>query len=461
MRSANALLVVGLLFTGTGCQILPWGKKSEPTMQKIDVRWSAYSGDVIGAATTKPVTLEQGWRVNTTLLALPQDPGQVLDPLSARGRLFAQPSLGDPILANPQLTQGARIGMDADARSWFNTLQDPSAKRNVGVVKSSSVLSDGVTLAVKAVEPNLEIELRLQRQDAQHLTLLVANKGAISSGSEAGATLTSVVGRESMLIDSIPFDPSNPLILLIPLNANQEVKAIALRFDLSLASADTSYADAVEHTRALLELSNAAVLAVPVMLPVRNDAWSGYELVLRSHGKPEQRRAAMNYVAAQTGASIAQDLIVVADDATIEQFNKTVIDSMSTLNRKGVLLGWLMDYAVIKLCADRAAGGPMPSEMTSVLTIHLGEVGRNAASLADLIQGVTAREELQTKLTVENMIYLEDSAPASRVRAFDYLAARGKAPPGYDPLGTLKLRREAIERALTSATTPSATGVTP
>ena len=47
----------------------------------------------------------------------------------------------------------------------------------------------------------------------------------------------------------------------------------------------------------------------------------------------------------------------------------------------------------------------------------------------------------------ENLIALEDSAPAARVRAYDYLAARGKALPGYDPLAPAKARRAALEKA--------------
>jgi hypothetical protein len=46
---------------------------------------------------------------------------------------------------------------------------------------------------------------------------------------------------------------------------------------------------------------------------------------------------------------------------------------------------------------------------------------------------------------------LEDSSPASRVRAFDWLTARGRAPAGYDPLGTPRQRRAALEHGLSTA----------
>ena len=47
-------------------------------------------------------------------------------------------------------------------------------------------------------------------------------------------------------------------------------------------------------------------------------------------------------------------------------------------------------------------------------------------------------------MIVENRIYLEDNSPASRVRAYDWLKARGAAPKGFDPLANPRDRREAL-----------------
>jgi hypothetical protein len=391
-----------------------------------------------------------GWRVDTTLIALPNDPGLILGPLSARARLFAQPSASELIAARPELTQGIRFGMDDAARQWFNGLYEPL--KNVGIVKFARVLAEGVTLTSAVGSRADRIEMRLSRRAGEQLELMFAQRRSAS----ASGTPTSE--REVVLLDSIPLDSSHPIIVVVPIDMPRSgVKAIAARFDLALPSADESFMEAAEATRKMIDRSVASAAAAPSVLPVRNDAWSGYELVLRSDSAPESRRAAMNYVAAQTGAGIAHDLILVADDATLEALHKTVVESMQTLNREGVLLGWLMDYAAIKLCADGATAAPLPAEMMSVLTIHLGEAGRNTASLPDLIKDVTTREELLTRVIVENMISLEDSSPAARVRAFDYLAARNRAPQGYDPLGPLPQRRKALEQA----TTTQPTGVNP
>jgi len=51
-------------------------------------------------------------------------------------------------------------------------------------------------------------------------------------------------------------------------------------------------------------------------------------------------------------------------------------------------------------------------------------------------------------LLLENFIYLEDISPAARTRAFEWLAARDQAPQGYDPLASLKERRNVLNRIL-------------
>ncbi len=434
------------------------GSKPGAVSPKISVEWSAYSGTAIGAPTTLPIDTSRGWRIRTTLLALPENPGQLFKPLSARGRLFAQPSLGDPILANPLFTRDARIGEDDDARAWFSAMQDPADRKTLGVTDSVGVLAQGATLSVEAQAGNRAIELRLYRTDTDQFDLLVAVQS--TRAVEAGAAASSESGRESVLIDSIPLDTSHPLVLIIPAPfEGSGVKAVAARFDFSLPSADESFTEAQQTTNQMLEASNAAVMSIPSALPTRSDAWSGYRRALMRDNATDPHRASLNFIASQTDAVIAHDLVVVADEAALEEMNKRLLEAMPQLPRDPRVLGWQMDLIALQVCADRAAKGAVPREMLSVLTIHAGEAGRNTAALADLIRNVATRSDFNMKLMVENLISLEDSSPASRVRAYDWLAARGKAPPGYDPLAPLPQRREALERALAPTAAP-ATGPT-
>lgn len=444
------LLTLPTLLSLNGCVTL-WRSPVE-TSKPIEVEASAYRGTVLGPNPSNVVNAPARWQVKSTLLALKQPPGLVFKPLSAQGRLFAQPAVGDPVAAYPQLTSGIRFGSGAGARSWFNACHDPLSRLHAGVVTATHVLSDGITVGITIrSESDESLEIRLQSINDQDVQLFVSQQGTLPPSEDEPQRAT----RESVLVDPMTIDPGKPIVLAVPMELGV-VKGVAVRLDFGRPTADEAFADAERSTQQLLEQSEQAAAARPARLPVQNDAWSGYELVLQSSGKPAKRRAAMNFIAAQTEARIAQDLILVADEATLEQLHQTVLSSMSTLNREGVLLGWLMDFATLKLCADRAAAGPLPPQMVSVLTMHLGEAGRNAGSLPDLIKGVTTREELQTRAMVENLIYLEDSSPAARVRAYDYLAARGRAPAGYDPLGSPQQRRQALEQPATQPATSEA-----
>ena len=450
-----ALVIVfwaALNVAGVGCH----GAKAPPASPGIDVTWSAYSGSAVGSPTTQPVDSSVGWAVHTTLLTITKDPGQVLSPLSARGRLFAQPALGDPVMANPQLTRDVRFGNDAAALAYFESLlAKPPISANA-LAESKGVLAAGVTLAIRAQKADQQIEIRMHRRADERLELLVAMQGMVAPSGES--VQPARLARESVLIDPFPMDVGNPIIVLIPLKLEGSTTQASLaRFDLSLQSSDESFTQAMKNTRGMLDRSASDVAAIPSRLPTRSDAWSGYEFALRRTDESKLRRSSLNFVAAQTGSLIAHDLIVVADDATLGEYTELLLRSMaqSTLPHEPELLGWLMDRVALALCAERAAAGPISTDISSVLTIHAGEVGRNPASLSDLIAGVGSREDLATRLTVENMIYLEDSSPASRVRAFDFLAARGLAPPDYDPLGALPQRRAALERASAPTSAPT------
>jgi hypothetical protein len=68
----------------------------------------------------------------------------------------------------------------------------------------------------------------------------------------------------------------------------------------------------------------------------------------------------------------------------------------------------------------------------------------------EVMRGAGTRQQLEQKLVSENFIYLQDSSPAYRVRAFQWLAVKNLAPRGFDPLDDPKKRREALDAALSS-----------
>jgi hypothetical protein len=117
-------------------------------------------------------------------------------------------------------------------------------------------------------------------------------------------------------------------------------------------------------------------------------------------------------------------------------------------------LGWLLERSALQLLADRAEEQPLPPELLSILLRHVGEPGRFTASLIDIAATCGSTAALRERLVQENLQYLEDSTAAARVRAFDWLDARGLAPAGFDPLAPLAARRAALAAAAEGGAVP-------
>ena len=89
----------------------------------------------------------------------------------------------------------------------------------------------------------------------------------------------------------------------------------------------------------------------------------------------------------------------------------------------------------------------LPLEDAAFLLRWCGAVGRRAARLQEVLEQTTSCDDLASRLLAENRSFLRENDPAGRVHAHDWLAARGQAPPGFDPLGSREQRRHALEAA--------------
>ena len=87
-------------------------------------------------------------------------------------------------------------------------------------------------------------------------------------------------------------------------------------------------------------------------------------------------------------------------------------------------------------------------ELTGVLLTLAGEAGRSPAAMEQILANLSTRKDFENRLIAENFIALEDSSPAARVRAYDWLKAHARQPAGYDPLGEAHQRSAAIEKAV-------------
>ena len=62
----------------------------------------------------------------------------------------------------------------------------------------------------------------------------------------------------------------------------------------------------------------------------------------------------------------------------------------------------------------------------------------------ELTRTARSLDDLSNLFAAENTTFLEDPDPAARARAHDWLRARGKAVPSFDPLGEEESREAAL-----------------
>jgi hypothetical protein len=261
--------------------------------------------------------------------------------------------------------------------------------------------------------------------------------------------------REMVLLDRPAFAEHDSFVLMLPFQFDQTGgQVVAALVDLEMGGA----ADAAKgelYAKCMADLKSANTLAAtrPYLEPLDSPEWPGLSAALDSMGAPGTPRQAMVFLAVSTGVEVFEDFALVADDdlrRTLAAKIYTKLGAPSQVQTKAAL-AWVLENATFELLSERSASATLPEELAAVLARHAGEAGRHPGALDDALKTSRNGNEFDLRLIAENYIYLEDSSPASRVRAFDWLQARGHAPETYDPLAPPKQRRAALEKALTPA----------
>jgi hypothetical protein len=430
-------------------------------------RVTYFSGSPLSGPTTRQIAstkAEDTLAVKVTFVALAKMPtDSALEPLTSRSRLVAATSGGVPVLATGRLTQTARIattqpdlGVSAEISSEAGALPIGATAVFVTGDAGSTDFSNRrrveIALRRPSTAPSVEIALAVgdfvtpappeaaKTEEADRATL-----------PQAPPAQKPEFQREMTLLDPIPVTDATSIVLVVPFRfTGGNGRAVAAIIELSPGADTPEQRDALAHVSEELKRSSEQAAKRPDVAPLESSEWASMRGAVESLYWPERRRSALVFLSNQTGARICEDVALVADDATLARMCEPIVTRVNDdpLLHTREALGWLLDQSSFKLLAESLAGGKMPPELEAVLTQHAGEAGRHAGSLDEVMRGTGNRQDLENKLTAENFIFLEDSSPASRVRAFDWLRARGRAPAGYEPLGNMKDRREALERSL-------------
>ncbi|MFO1055106.1 MAG: hypothetical protein U1F36_23045 [Planctomycetota bacterium] len=163
---------------------------------------------------------------------------------------------------------------------------------------------------------------------------------------------------------------------------------------------------------------------------------------------PFDLRRSVVFVAEQVGASVAIDLGLSCDDEVLGELARRIQDRLGTdaaLRRDDKALRFALDLIAWQVLAERIDQGRLDDAQSGFLLRVAGEVGRFPGALTAILGTAQSSDDIENALAEQNREFLGAGNPASRVRAWDWLAARALAPKGFDPLGDAKSRRDALD----------------
>ncbi len=385
-------------------------------------------------------------------------------PLSAHTRLAAAVRGDQPFRPAGDLGLAARIAAGEEARAWVAELETaPDFERRL-VAEFDGALPEGVTTALslcsreaRAVPGTGALRSRVALEIARGpagLSAVVVREERSALPGETGALdpEARVLLREYGLLDLAPALDGAPLVFEL-LRAPDEAAGAPLCWVVEVASAPAdSEAHARAHERMLAEtLSNArSARARRAHLARREEQGREIENALEALRGLREARPALVFLAGATGAGLAGDLALIADDAALGRFVKEVLESVPDAQaaaQQGATLGFVLESRAWAFLTRGMDEQPLAPEVLGLLVAHGGELARSLGAVEDLLAGAKDLAALEARIVQENRDALEDASAGVRVRACDWLAARALAPQGYDPLGTLAERRKALAAA--------------
>jgi hypothetical protein len=397
-----------------------------------------------------------------------------LTPLAEHSRLVVTSGGGDPFQATSQLAPRARVGHAEAAHDFLLALRDEARMRSAKVVAHTGVLPRGVTVvfsnaaapvALENGQPaprtaDVEIARNEDAGDALRVALVLEGPIVDTSREEPadttrGATAR-IAAREWVVLDDAPQIDGDPLVLMFPSVLGGTGAFVAVITATSAPKDDV--AAAAHRARVESTLSNIGVVGKSTRDRARDisqhEAWqSEVANMRRALETPERRRSALVFLATSTGAALTEDAAYSSSDEELAALAEIALDVTRADDKSHVgpeasrderQLGWALEQRVYLHFARLVSEEKLPQELAGILLRRAGECGRWADTIEDGVRISKNADELRLHFARENRIFLEDSAPSSRVRAFDWLAARGLAPKGFDPLGSEPDRRRVL-----------------
>jgi hypothetical protein len=376
-------------------------------------------------------------------------PGGLI-PLDARADLTISPLSDRAVLTRGLLTHRAGFGQGEAATRYVQELSDGRFGKIAVTASRGGLVAAGTTLVFSLHEPTAApgaraggITLSIHPLDAP-----ATQPASRPSDAERLLHVSMAVGvvdaqtTETAYLNNIALRPGEVMAVVVPVTW-MPAPWHALAALVTLSPAGAAPAIAAKLQAQLLASGNSKTsVTTPGTEPKLRSA-------IAALADPASRRPALVFLADATGASIAGDIALVGDDALLAELAKRVRDfaAVNPAGTSSVQLQWFLEKTCLEILADQEGKSTLAPELASVLTLHLGEVGRQPDLIDAAIKASNSAADLAQQAIAQNLIALEDNSPAARVRAFDWLREHGDAPAGYDPLANGHARREALDKA--------------
>ena len=422
--------------------------QAPPVSPKVSYR----TGAPLGSATTRPsqaVVAGDALAVRAKWIAL-SGAVRTYRPILTDASLVAAPRSTEPFLAAGRLSRGVQIVPQANVDAFLADVGRGRFGRRAAIATNDAALPRGVTATFALADDRRRIEVALYRSTAK----------AKSSDTIQVSLIIENTGAQHEHVSLIPklMPPPARFALILPSHyRGSQVKTIVAIVEVASPSDSMAHWQAVMKCRQQLGQLAAASRPAQTQPSVASSGWAGIAAALRAMNQPTTTRVAMVYLAGETGAGLFGDAALIARPPILAELSGRIRKRLGKPPNAmaPAHLGWILDVVTLEQMAALHSTKKMPPELTGVLARYAGEAARNAGSLEELLRA-QGREQLRARLIAENFMYLGDASPSARVRAYDWLKSRGRAPTNYDPLAPPKERSAALDAALTAASSSAA-----
>jgi hypothetical protein len=360
----------------------------------------------------------------------------IVDELSLVARLGS----AEPLGATSRLVAGGGVVRGEPATRLYAALAASGDGGAIELDRRGDVVVAGVSTVLRAWSADGRLAVALLGSDATRAEV------SLEIGAEH------VTGEIVKVAQPLAVDAS-PLLLILPSPfGDGSRRACALLLELAAPPAGEPelgrHVAAVEEALAQARSSAAVAAATPAERdrePVTESALVAD--ALRHVSRDPASRPTLVALAIRAKTPLLGDLSLSCSDeelAALLERLEGAREKLLALAGKPADLLFGLEREAFGFLAARGYANELSQELSALAFRHAGAVASWPVTLDDLVARCSDAAGLEQAILDENRHLLENRDAAVRVRAFDWLAGRGLAPPGFDPLASLQERRAAL-----------------